>query len=185
MKNPNGPSREETDDWKDELAARDAERAQVKQQWCATCNVWCDHGTWQHGEGATTHESIIDNITKEVLSVVSQEGYEEEEWVQVREAVAKGMKPTPLVRSPSEIEMALNYYRSAQKHERPEYVPAQVRLTKRVVGIMGTVAEAGHYECESNQWGAISVCATNGKRLGVKPCEFEAIGWRPNNDSAT
>lgn len=37
--------------------------------------------------------TIIDNITKEVLSVVSQEGYEAEEWTQVREAVAKGINP--------------------------------------------------------------------------------------------
>lgn len=54
MKNPNGPSREETDDWKDELAAQDAERAQVKQQWCAICNGWFDHGTWQHSPAETS-----------------------------------------------------------------------------------------------------------------------------------
>jgi hypothetical protein len=39
---------------------------------------------------------------------------------------------------------------------------------------------AGDYDCQSNEWGAISVQAKNGKMIGVKPVEFEVLEWRSN-----
>lgn len=80
-------------------------------------------------------------------------------------------------------EKALNYYRAAVAQLRPEYVPSRVMLKQRVMGdgiFRSTFAEPGEHECKSNQWGAISVVATNGKDLGVKPAEFEVIEWRLN-----
>jgi hypothetical protein len=83
----------------------------------------------------------------------------------------------------TETEKALNYYRSAVEQNRPDFVPARVKLKARVTGdgpCAATMAAAGEHDCQSNQWGAISVAATNGRMLGIKPCEFEVIAWRPN-----
>lgn len=83
---------------------------------------------------------------------------------------------------------ALNYYRSALERKRPDYVPSRVRLPATVRSDMpafyaddvGLVAPAGDHDCRSNQWGAISVRAENGRLLGVKPAEFDVIAWREN-----
>lgn len=79
--------------------------------------------------------------------------------------------------------MALNYYRAAFRAWRPDFVPCRVRLGEPVRGdgpFRTTVALAGDYDCECNQWGACSVRATNGQLLGIKPGEFEPIAFRPN-----
>ena len=83
----------------------------------------------------------------------------------------------------NETEKALNYYRSAVEKIKPEFVPSLVLLKARVTGdgpFVSTLAEAGEHACQSNQWGAVSVLATNGKMLGVKPREFEVVEWRSN-----
>jgi hypothetical protein len=41
-------------------------------------------------------------------------------------------------------------------------------------------AEAGEYDCNSNGWGAVSIKASDGKMLGLRPHEFEPIAWREN-----
>lgn len=41
------------------------------------------------GSGA----AVIDDITSKVLAVVSPEGYDPEDWEQIREAVAEGVRP--------------------------------------------------------------------------------------------
>lgn len=87
------------------------------------------------------------------------------------------------VAEPSNTEKALAYYRSGAKHDAPTYVPARVRLPVRVCGdgeCAATFADAGEHDCESNRWGAISVRATDGKMLGVKPAEFDVVSWRFN-----
>lgn len=87
----------------------------------------------------------------------------------------------------SDIEKALNYYRAAVEDGRPDFVPARVRLARRVCGdgpFRSLRAEPGDYVCESNEWGAVSVTTSNGQRLGVKPAEFEVIEWRENLGSA-
>lgn len=84
---------------------------------------------------------------------------------------------------PTDAEKALAYYKRGTMHEVPPYVPVRIALNARVRGDLlfaGTFADAGEYDCESNRWGAISVLATNGERLGVKPGEFEVLAWRPN-----
>ncbi len=61
---------------------------------------------------------------------------------------------------------------------RPQFVPSRVRLLHTVTGDppFGHVrAEPGDYECESNQWGAVSVTATNGEPLGLRPAEFDVL----------
>ena len=89
-----------------------------------------------------------------------------------------------LVRPPlSNTEMALAYYKAGIEGNRPDYVPARIKLHARVHGdgpFYGTFADAGEHDCHSNQWGALSVRATNGRMLGVKPKEFEPVSWRPN-----
>ena len=79
---------------------------------------------------------------------------------------------------------ALDYYRAAVEQRAPKWVPARVRLDGPVRGDYPightTLAEAGDHDCESNRWGAVSVRATNGQMLGVKPSEFEPIAWREN-----
>lgn len=80
-------------------------------------------------------------------------------------------------------EKALNYYRAGVEGGRPDFVPARVRLSARVCGdgpFRSTFQEPGEHDCESNQWGAVSIVATNGKMLGVRPKEFEVVAWRPN-----
>lgn len=86
--------------------------------------------------------------------------------------------------TPNDNDKAMAYYRAALSNNRPDFVPARVRLPARVTGdgiYRSTFAEAGEHDCESNQWGAISVKATNGKLLGVKPSEFGVIAWKPND----
>lgn len=79
---------------------------------------------------------------------------------------------------------ALEYYRAGLENRAPLYVPSRVLLPKRVTGDFpighSTMAEAGEYDCYSNKWGAISVRASNGKLLGIRPAEFEPIAWRKN-----
>lgn len=92
----------------------------------------------------------------------------------------------------TDIEKSLNYYRSAAENKRPDYIPARVNLMDKVRSDFpmfseegrGYYAEAGEHDCESNQYGAISVRAKNGKMLGVKPCEFEVVAWRLNVSSS-
>lgn len=79
--------------------------------------------------------------------------------------------------------MALNYYRAGLEQRRPDYVPARIRLPATVRGdfpFNGTVAEDGEYDCQCNQWGAVSVLANDGTLLGIKPKEFEVIAWQNN-----
>lgn len=79
---------------------------------------------------------------------------------------------------------SLGYYRKCQNGERPDFVPARVMLTETVRADSGERnyrADPGDHECESNQWGAVSVKAANGKMLGIKPGEFIVIAWRAND----
>jgi len=65
----------------------------------------------------------------------------------------------------------------------PDRVPTRVRLLWRVCGdfpFLATSAEPGEYPCEANRYGAVSVRATNGKMLGLRPGEFEPLEWAPN-----
>ena len=85
----------------------------------------------------------------------------------------------------STADMALEYYRAATEGRRPAFVPAKIRLARRVCGdgpFRSTQAEAGEHGCKSNQWGAVSVVATNGQLLGVKPAEFEVVDWCKNSN---
>jgi hypothetical protein len=79
---------------------------------------------------------------------------------------------------------ALNYYRAAVEHRAPAWVPSKVRLPRLVRGDPpighATLAPVGDYDCDSNQWGAVSVRAANGRMLGIKPAEFEPLEWREN-----
>lgn len=84
----------------------------------------------------------------------------------------------------SDCEKALDYYRAALDRRPPEWVPCLVLLPRPVRGDFPlghtTVVEMGVHECESTQLGAITVLATNGQRLGIKPSEFEPLEWRQN-----
>ena len=76
------------------------------------------------------------------------------------------------------------YYRAGLEQRVPRVVPSRVYLPMTVRGDFpighGTIAEAGEHACESNRYGALSVRATNGQMLGIKPAEFEPIAWREN-----
>ena len=81
-------------------------------------------------------------------------------------------------------EAALNYYKAAFERRRPDYVPDVIMLPASVRSDMpmrGYYAEPGEHKAESNQWGALSVKAANGKMLGIKPGEYEVISWRHND----
>ena len=80
-------------------------------------------------------------------------------------------------------EMALDYYRSALLRLTPDYVPTRIRLIMTVCGdgpFRSTRAEAGEYPCTSNRYGAISITAENGQKLGVKLGEFVPVEWVRN-----
>lgn len=84
-------------------------------------------------------------------------------------------------------EMALDYYRSAFRDERPGYVPARVRVPFRVRGddpFRMTFVTSGDYDCACNQWGAVAVRTASGEWLGLKPSEFEVLAWRANEAGA-
>ena len=80
--------------------------------------------------------------------------------------------------------MALDYYRACLEKRAPKWVPSRVLLPCQVRGDFpvghATMAEAGEHDCDSNRWGAVSVRATNGQMLGVRPAEFEPLEWRKN-----
>ena len=82
-------------------------------------------------------------------------------------------------------ETGLDYYRAGLEQRAPKWVPCRVLLEGPVRGDYPightTLAEAGEHDCESNRYGAISVRATNGQMLGVKPAEFEPLEWRKND----
>ena len=83
---------------------------------------------------------------------------------------------------------ALDYYRAAVENRAPKWVPSRIHLPAAVrgdypIGHM-TVAEAGSHDCDSNLWGALSVRASNGQMLGIKPAEFQPLAWRLNDRAA-
>jgi len=79
---------------------------------------------------------------------------------------------------------ALEYYRACLEHRPPKWVPSRVRLKTDVCGDppFGSkiIAYAGEHDCYANGYGAISVIASNGKLVGVRPKEFDPLGWREN-----
>lgn len=78
---------------------------------------------------------------------------------------------------------ALNYYRAGVEMRVPDYVPARVRIASPVCGdppFSSTRVEPGDYDCDCGRYGALSVQATDGSMLGIKPTEFEPLTWRPN-----
>lgn len=85
-------------------------------------------------------------------------------------------------------EMAIDYYRSAASQSRsgikPKFVPCMVRLYGVAMGdypFHGTRAPAGDYDCVTNQYGAVSITATDGQLLGLRLNEFEPIAWMVNS----
>ena len=80
---------------------------------------------------------------------------------------------------------ALDYRRAGLEQRAPKWVPCRVLLEGPVSGDYpighATIAEAGEHVCTSNRYGAISVQATNGQMLGLKPAEFEPLEWRKND----
>lgn len=97
--------------------------------------------------------------------------------------------PHNLVERLAFAEQMIAYLRSSQSQHgdnpyRPEFVPSRVRLLHRVTGDIpfmdNPFAQAGEHSCESNQWGAISVKATDGQMLGVRPSEFEILEFVRN-----
>jgi hypothetical protein len=79
---------------------------------------------------------------------------------------------------------ALNYYKSAFRDQRPDYVPDTVEILQCVYSDTPDpdyIVLPGEHKAESNKWGAICVKARNGKMLGIKPREFEPLTWRIND----
>jgi hypothetical protein len=78
--------------------------------------------------------------------------------------------------------MSAEYYRACLERRAPNWVPCRVLLYGPVLGDYPightTLVGAGEHECFSSQYGAISVQATDGMLLGLKPAEFEVIEWR-------
>jgi len=88
----------------------------------------------------------------------------------------------------TESEKAIEYYRAGVENRAPQFVPCRIRLKSQVRGDFPighrTIAEAGEHDCHSNRWGAVSVIATNGQRLGIRPTEFDPVAWRENSATA-
>lgn len=84
-----------------------------------------------------------------------------------------------------EASCALDYYSAAMEKRTPKWVPSRILLAADVRGDFplghNSVALAGAHECDSNANGAVSVLASDGSRLGIKPAEFRAIAWRRNS----
>ena len=84
------------------------------------------------------------------------------------------------------LERLADYYRSAiiqqSRTHKPPYVPCRIHLPYSVSADFPftSLVESGDYGCESNQYGAVSVIASDGRLLGVKLDEFEVLEWRAN-----
>ena len=87
----------------------------------------------------------------------------------------------------AELRKAVEYYRAIVDRRRPQWVPSVIALTRQVRGDFPighkSIADAGVHQCMSNQQGAVSVIASDGHTLGIKPSEFDVIEWRPNADA--
>lgn len=84
----------------------------------------------------------------------------------------------------SEAACAVDYYSAASQQRAPLWVPSRIRLPMPLRGDFpfghNTMADAGDHDCDCNKWGAVSVRASNGQMLGVKPAEFHPLAWRRN-----
>lgn len=103
------------------------------------------------------------------------------------ELLAKAIKSDAYEDMQREIEhlrAAVDYYQAGVERRKPQWVPCLVRLIADVCGDFPightTVAPAGRYDAYSNEWGAISVVASNGHRLGIKPAEFHPLRFTRN-----
>jgi len=81
---------------------------------------------------------------------------------------------------------AAGYYKAAAtRRGKPEYVPSRIMVNANVRGdfpFNDTWITAGEYDCDSNQHGAVSVKAENGRMLGVKVDEFDVLEWAVNKN---
>ena len=65
----------------------------------------------------------------------------------------------------------------------PERIPIRIRIQRAIRGDFPfwlTVVPPGDYPCDCNRYGAVSVEATNGQMLGLRPDEFEVLEDGPN-----
>jgi|SRR6185503_15636035 len=88
---------------------------------------------------------------------------------------------------------AVEFYKNAFQQSRsqggecpkPDMVPARIRLPIRIAGDWpighDTQVGPGDFDCECNQYGAISVKAENGELLGVMLYECDILEWKPND----
>jgi hypothetical protein len=77
-------------------------------------------------------------------------------------------------------------YASSTGHDLPPYLPSRVRVPRLVRGFgpfSAIAVDPGDYPCESNRFGAVSVAANGGFKLGLKPSEFEVLEWVRNADA--
>ncbi|QFY42953.1 hypothetical protein F6R98_10290 [Candidatus Methylospira mobilis] len=75
------------------------------------------------------------------------------------------------------------YYKAAALKIMPRFIPDRIRVLKDKFGdfpFRGAGVAAGEHDCMVNKWGAVSVTARDGKRLGLKLDEFEPISFREN-----
>jgi hypothetical protein len=83
------------------------------------------------------------------------------------------------------------YYLCAATQERtkarPEFVPCRVMLTRRISGDWPVGHDSqigpGEFDCTANPYGAVSVIAENGKKLGLRLDEFTPIAWVANEEA--
>ena len=69
--------------------------------------------------------------------------------------------------------------RHGGKAIRPGYVPGSVRVLREIraeIPGRNNFVSPGVYDCEHNQWGAISVVSSDGTMLGVRPDECVVRG---------
>lgn len=86
-------------------------------------------------------------------------------------------------RDMTETEKALQYYKCGINGIPPPFLPKRVLVLSTVRGDgpwRTTVAKPDEYECHSNKFGAVSVKASDGTMLGLKPIEFEVTEWAIN-----
>ena len=79
---------------------------------------------------------------------------------------------------------AVDYFSAHHFKRAPAWVPCRIKLDRILSGDFpighDTLVDAGEHDCDSNAYGAMSVRASNGRMLGVKPSECQIVGWRRN-----
>ena len=137
-----------------------------------------------NAETQESHGAVVGQVERSVRPLAPKRGtVDYAEWLadKLHNGGDYGKEAAELLVSQAK---ALEYFTAGREQRAPAWVPDRVMLTREVRGDypIGHLAEAeaNVYTAQCNRWGAVSVRASNGSQLGLKPGEFDVVRWRAN-----